>query len=134
LIVDDDDLATLALAALLEQSGIDVERVCTAAEARRARDCSVLVCELRLTGQTAAEGKALLAELHRLRSGAPIVVFSSFLRAGGIAPVHADITAAAWIPKATLLGRVVTTIRALLDGAAQPLIGGSDEAVLPCDG
>jgi DNA-binding NarL/FixJ family response regulator len=111
LIVDDDDLARLALARLLEQSGIDVVCASTPAAARDARECTVLVSELRLTGQTAEEGLALLSELRRQRPKSRLVIFSSFLGAHE-AGLPAPLSAA--VPKSTPLRDVAAMIRSLL--------------------
>jgi DNA-binding NtrC family response regulator len=113
LIVDDDDLARLALAEVLQRCGIDVVCVSTPDDARNARECRVIVAELRLTGQTAAEGEALLAELRDRRQASDVVIFSSFL---GSEPADEVIPGvAASLPKSTPLREVAATIRTLVE-------------------
>ena len=112
LIVDDDELACDALAGLLRQSGIDVICAPTPQEAHSAHPCAVIVSELRLTGQTEAEGQALLDALRSRRPATPIVIFSSFLTTtdGGEA---IDGTVAT-LSKRTPLQKVAAAIRDLL--------------------
>lgn len=116
LIVDDDDLACLALAGLLQRSGIDVICAPTPDHAYQAGDCGVIVSELRLTGQTDAEGEALLQELRSRQPAAPVVIFSSFLGTTHAAEPIAG--AAAALPKSTPLSVVAATIRLLLEGGS----------------
>jgi DNA-binding NarL/FixJ family response regulator len=116
LIVDDDDLACLALAGLLQRSGIGVICAPTPDHAHQAGDCGVIVSELRLTGQTDAEGEALLQELRSRRPAAPVVIFSSFLGTTHAAEPIAG--AAAALPKSTPLSEVAATIRLLLEGGS----------------
>lgn len=113
LIVDDDDLARLALAELLQQSGIDVICASTPEDARRAREYDVLVSELRLTGQTTEEGQALFKELRSRRPASDVVIFSSFLGSGDDEEVPAGV--AAVLPKSTPLRDVAAAIRSLLE-------------------
>lgn len=112
LIVDDDDLSRLALAELLQRSGVDVICASTPDEARRARECRVIVSELRLTGQTDAEGQALLDELRSVRPRSRVVIFSSFLDTSRDADAVAG--AVLSIPKCTPLPEVAAAIRSLL--------------------
>lgn len=113
LIVDDDDLARLALAEVLQRCGIGVVCVSTPDDARKARECRVIVAELRLTGQTADEGRALLAELRDRRGGTDVVIFSSFL---GSEPADELVCGvAASLPKSTPLRVVADTIRTLVE-------------------
>lgn len=113
LIVDDDDLARLALAEILQKCGMDVVCATTPDDARNARECRVIVAELRLTGQTAAEGEALLAELRDRRRGSDVVIFSSFLGAPYADEVISGVAAA--LPKSTPLREVAATILTLLE-------------------
>ncbi|HEX8409359.1 MAG TPA: hypothetical protein VF883_10865 [Thermoanaerobaculia bacterium] len=113
LIVDDDDLARLALAEVLQKCGMDVVCVSTPDDARNARECRVIVSELRLTGQTAAEGQALLAELRDRRRGSDVVIFSSFLGAAHADPMISGVAAS--LPKSTPLREVAATICTLME-------------------
>lgn len=119
LIVDDDELARDALAGLLRQWGIDVICAPTPYDAHSARPCAMIVSELRLTGQTDAEGQALLDELRSRRPASPIVIFSSFLTSSGGGETI-DGTAAS-LSKSTPLQQVAATIRMLL----HELLGGA---------
>lgn len=113
LIVDDDDLARLALAEVLQKCGMDVVCVSTPDDARNARECRLIVSELRLTGQTAADGQALLAELRDRRKDSDIVIFSSFLGSPHEDEMISGVAAS--LPKSTPLREVAATIRTLLE-------------------
>ena len=113
LIVDDDDLARLALAEVLQQCGIEVVCASTPHDARNAGECRVIVSELRLTGQTDAEGQALLDELRGLRPGSDVVIFSSFLESAQGQELMCGVAAS--LPKSTPLREVAATIRTLME-------------------
>jgi DNA-binding response OmpR family regulator len=115
LIVDDDDLGQLALAELLRRWGIEVVTAASPAEAYAAPPCRVIVAELRLTGQTAAEGLELLARLRQQRPESDIVIFSSFLRGSHDERIAGVATA---LPKTTPFREAAATIRALLERPA----------------
>ena len=115
LIVDDDDLGQLALADLLRQWGIEVVTASSPEEAHAAPPCRVIVAELRLTGQTAAEGRELLAALQQQRPESAFVIFSSFLRDPYGDPLAGVATA---LPKTTPFREAAATIRALVEQPA----------------
>jgi DNA-binding response OmpR family regulator len=112
LIVDDDDLGQFALAGLLRRWGIAVVTASSPAEAYAAPPCRVIVTELRLTGQTASEGLALLMRLSRQRPESDFVVFSSFLRGSHDERIAGVATA---LPKTTPFREAAAAIRALLE-------------------
>lgn len=112
LIVDDDELARYALASLLQRSGVDVICATTPYDAHRAGACAVIVSELRLTGQTEAEGQSLLGELRSRRPASPIVIFSSFITATDTGePMNGTVAS---LSKSTPLREVAAAIRDVL--------------------
>lgn len=115
LIVDDDDLGQFALADLLRRWGIDVVTASSPAEAYAAPPCRVIVAEMRLTGQTAAEGLELLTRLRQQRPESELVIFSSFLRGSHDERIAGAATA---LPKTTPFREAAAAIRALLERPA----------------
>jgi DNA-binding NarL/FixJ family response regulator len=112
LIVDDDDLGQFALAGLLRRWGIGVVTALSPAEAYAAPPCRVVVMELRLTGQTAAEGLELLTRLRQQRPESDFVIFSSFLCGSHDERIAGVVTA---LPKTTPFREAAEAIRALLE-------------------
>ena len=92
---------------------MDVVCVASPDDARNARECRVIVSELRLTGQTAAEGAALLADLRYRRQASDVVIFSSFLESEGVEEIRSWVAAS--LPKSTPLREVAATIRTLAE-------------------
>jgi DNA-binding response OmpR family regulator len=116
LIVDDDHLGQFALAGLLRRWGIKVVTAPSPAEAYAAPPCRVIVAELRLTGQTAAEGLELLTRLRQQRPESDFVIFSSFLRGSHDERLAGVATA---LPKTTPFREAAAAIRALLEQPAE---------------